>query len=64
MALVRITGKAGIRIFNGATVAEAKEHYLDETGYEADKEFQHLSFDFLKPSELIRWCETGDTDHL
>lgn len=64
MALVRVTGKGGIRIFNGATTDEAKQHYLEETGYEANEDFRHLSFDFLKPSELIRWCETGDTDHL
>jgi hypothetical protein len=64
MTLLRVTGKGGIRIFNGVTTDEAKAQYLEETGCEANEDFRHLSFDMLKPSDLAYWCETGNASHL
>ena len=64
MALVRVTGKAGIRVFSGATESEALEHYEEQLGCKPSEDTRTLSFDFLKPSELIVWLETGETAHL
>ena len=58
--LIRVEGNAGSQIYSGTITADkAKDFYLDEFGYEADR-VDIFSFDQCSHLELRNFARTGE----
>jgi hypothetical protein len=62
MKLLRINGDAGVYVYDATfwTVDEAREDYLDSTGFQPYEGESVLRFDAMSGIELIDFLRTGE----